>query len=80
MEIEKKTPFASKLHQSHNSLNGDLPEARKKNFESKYHDIKVKSLKQQSTLVCIFSYAEKIKNKNKNKIKVHKVHKRYHCN
>ena len=67
MEIEKKTPFASKLRQSHNSLNGDLPEARKKNFESKYHDIKVKSLKQQSTLVCIFSYAEKIKIKIKSK-------------
>ena len=36
----------------------------KKNFESKYHDVKVKSLKQQSTLMCIFSDAEE-----KNKIK-----------
>ena len=36
----------------------------KKNFESKYHDVKVKSLKQWSTLMCIFSYVEE-----KNKIK-----------
>ena len=36
----------------------------KKNFESKYHDVKIKSLKQQSTLMCIFSDAEE-----KNKIK-----------
>ena len=35
-----------------------LKERGKKNFESKYHDVKVKSLKQQSTLVCIFSYNE----------------------
>ena len=35
-----------------------LKEGRKKNFESKFHDLKVKSLKQQSTLVGIFSYIE----------------------
>ena len=34
----------------------------KKNFECKYHDVKVKSLKQRSTLVCIFSYTEEEKN------------------
>ena len=34
----------------------------KKNFESKYHDVKVKSLKQQSTLMCIFSDAEEKNN------------------
>ena len=49
----------------------------KKNFESKYHDVKVKSLKQRSTLMCIFSYVEK---KKKKKIKVHKVHKMCHYN
>ena len=38
----------------------------------------MKSLKQQSTLVCIFSCIEK--KKIKNKIKVHKVHKIYHYN
>ena len=43
-----------------------------KKFESKYHDVKVKSLKRRSTLVCIFSYVAEVK---KNKIKVHKVHK-----
>ena len=52
---------------------------RKKNFESKYHDVQVKSLKQRSTLVCILSYAEEQK-KIKNKIKVHEVHKIYHYN
>ena len=35
-----------------------LKEGRKKNFESKCHDVNVKSLKQQSTLVCIFSYVK----------------------
>ena len=30
-------------------------EGRRKNFENKYHDVKVKSLKWQSTLMCIFS-------------------------
>ena len=39
--------------------------------------VKVKSLKSQSTLVCIFSYTEK---QFKNKIQVHKVHKIYHYN
>ena len=47
----------------------------KKNFESKYHDVKVKSLKQRSTLMCIFSYVEE-----KKKIKVHKVHELCHYN
>ena len=51
---------------------------KEKNFESKYLDVKVKNLKQQSTVVCIFSYAEK--KKIKNKTKVHKVHKTYHYN
>ena len=46
MEIEKK-PFARKLCQTHNShsLNGDLPKEVRKNFESKYHDTRKKSLK-----------------------------------
>ena len=35
---------------------------RKKNFESKYHDVVVKSLKQQSTLVYLFSFVEEEKN------------------
>ena len=39
--------------------------------------VKVKSLKSQSTLVCIFSYTEE---QFKNKIQVHKVHKIYHYN
>ena len=38
-----------------------LKEGRKKNFESKYHDIKVGSLKRQSNLVYIFSYIEEEK-------------------
>ena len=33
-----------------------------KNFESKYHDVKVKSLKQRSTSARVFSYAEEEKN------------------
>ena len=33
----------------------------KKNFQSKYHDVKVKSLKQRSTLMCIFYVEEKKK-------------------
>ena len=33
-----------------------------KNFESKYHDIKKKSLKRRSTLVCLFTYAKDKKN------------------
>ena len=37
-----------------------LKEWRKKNFESKY-DVNVKSLKQRSTLVCIFSYVKEEK-------------------
>ena len=55
-----------------------LKEGRKKNFERKYHDVKVKRLKRRSTLVCIFSFVEE--EKIKNKIKVHKVHKLYHHN
>ena len=55
-----------------------LKEGRKKNFESKYYDVKVKMLKQQSTLVFIFSMLKK--KKFKNKIKVYKVHKIYHYN
>ena len=51
-------------------------EGRKKNFERKYHDVKVKSLEQRSTLVCIFSYVEE--KKIENKMKVHKVHKLYY--
>ena len=47
MEIEKK-------HLPANCVK----EGRKKNFESKHHDLKVKSLKQRSILVCIFSNAE----------------------
>ena len=38
-----------------------LKEGRKKYFESKFHDLKVKILKQQSTLVGIFSYIEEEK-------------------
>ena len=48
-------------------------EGKEKKSESKYHDVKVKSLKQRSTL----TYVEE---KNTNKIKVHKVHKMYHYN
>ena len=44
-----------------------LKEGRKKNFESKFHDLKVKSLKQQSTLVGIFSYIEEEEKKKKSK-------------
>ena len=46
-----------------------LKEGRKKNFESKYHDTKVKSLKQRSTLACIFSHAEEEKIKNERSTK-----------
>ena len=35
-----------------------LKGGREKNFESKYHDIKKKSLKRKSTLVCLFTYNE----------------------
>ena len=56
-----------------------LREGRKKNFESKHYDVKVKKLKGRSNLVCIFSYLEEEKNKRK-KIKGHKVHKIYHYN
>ena len=38
-----------------------LKEGRKKKFEGKYHDEKLKSLKQQSTLISIFSYVEEEK-------------------
>ena len=55
-----------------------LKEGRKKNLGSKYHDIQKKSLKWQSTLVCIFSYIQE--ETFKNEIKVHKVHKIYHYN
>ena len=40
----------------------NLKKRKNKNFESKYHDEKVKSLKRRSTLVCIFSYVEEEKN------------------
>ena len=39
-----------------------LKEGRKRNFESKYHDVKAKSLKRRLTLVCIFSYVVEEKN------------------
>ena len=61
MEIKKQ--FVSELHQLYNShlLNGDQTQRRKEeNFESKY-DVKVKSLKQQSTVVYIFFYVEEQK-------------------
>ena len=67
MGIEKKT-FASELCDSY-LLNGDPPHGRKeKKYESKYDDVKVKSLKRLSTLVCIISYVEeeKIKKSNQN--------------
>ena len=50
-------------------------EGKEKKSESKYHDVKVKSLKQQSTLTLTY-----VEEKNANKIKVHKVHKMYHYN
>ena len=52
------------MHQSHDSFvewGSALKKEGNKNFESKYHDVKVKSLNRQSTLVCIFSYVEEEK-------------------
>ena len=56
-----------------------LKEGRKnkKTLKANIMMVKVKSLKSQSTLVCIFSYTEE---QFKNKIQVHKVHKIYHYN
>ena len=65
MEIEKKKNICQRIASitrlTFLEWRSTLKE-EKKNFESKYHDVKVKSLMQQSTLVCIFYYAEEDKN------------------
>ena len=80
MEIEKPIcqQIVSVVQLTFVDWRSALKKEGKNNFDSKYHDVEVKSLKWQSTLVCMFSYNEK--EKFKNKIKVHKVHKIYHYN
>ena len=57
-----------------------LKEGSKKNFEGKYHNVKVKILKQRYyTYICVYFLTLK-KKKIKNKIKFHKVYKIYHYN
>ena len=53
-----------------------LKKEEKKKSESKYYDVKVKSLKQRSTLTSTYV----VEKKSKKKIKVHKVRKIYHYN
>ena len=63
MEIEKKLcqRIALVKRVTFVEWKSALKKEGKRNFESKYHDVKVKSLEQRSTLMCIFSYVEEKK-------------------
>ena len=61
MEIEKKNHLLANsvsVRLTFIEWRSALKKEGKKNFESKYHDVKLKSLKRRSTLVYIFPYIE----------------------
>ena len=61
-KIKKKLPANCISHTTHiHWMEIHVKGGRKQMFESKYHDVKVKSLKQKWTLVCTFSYVEEEK-------------------